>query len=188
MADIIDGKPVEEINPEEENLVFHYERGSFRNREDQRTKDFATGKIKMSPGFFKALVSTKGNKIVFFTMLICIGVVVFLGIFRRPETDVVSGIRCEITAFSFAGEVYASLEMENASNKNDNVPVVLEVLLECINYEGAVADKYSENCSYGDSGKQYVRAVFKDYDLKQIRASIRCGENEKILMARIKQR
>ena len=93
MEEYINGDPIEEMDPSEENLVFHYKKGSFRKREDHSTRDLATGKINLRPGLIKSLVSTKGNRIVFFVMLICIGVTVFLGLFRQSETEVVSGVR-----------------------------------------------------------------------------------------------
>ncbi|MCQ2240592.1 hypothetical protein [Treponema sp.] len=188
MAEFVDGNPIEDMDPAEENLVFHYEKGSFRKREDLYTRNMATGRVKMSPGFFKALVSTKGNKLVFFTMLICIGVTVFLGIFRRTESDSIAGIQCTASAFSFDGKVYATLEMEKTSKKTDDLPVAIDVLLECINDENAVADKYSETYSYVGEGKQFVRAVFSDYDLKKLKVVVKNGDKEKNLTAGITQR
>lgn len=188
MGEYVDGNPIEEMDPSEENLVFHYKRGSFRNREDQNTRDFATGKINLRPGFFKALVSTKGNRIVFFVMLICIGVTVFLGLFRQPESDIVCGVRCNASAFSFDGKVYATLELEDTTKSSSQLPVTMEVLFECINVEKSVADKYSETVIFVPGEKQYVRTVFPDYDLKKLKVSVKSGEVEKVLDAAISQR
>lgn len=188
MEEYINGDPVEEMDPSEENLVFHYKKGSFRKREDQSTRDLATGKINLRPGLIKSLVSTKGNRIVFFVMLICIGVTVFLGLFRQPETDVVSGVRCNASAFSFDGNVYATLEMENTPKNKSELPVTMEVLFECINVENAVADKYAETVIYVPGEKQYVRTVFTDYDMKKLRVSLKVGKDEKVLETSVSQR
>ena len=63
-----DGYPADE-----ENIVFHYKRGSFRDRENEIYRNLATGKTKTSKGLFRTLVATKGNRMMFFALTDKIG-------------------------------------------------------------------------------------------------------------------
>lgn len=192
MQQIIDGKPLETLDPEEENLVFHYEKGSFRKRENTETRNMATGKVNLRPGLFKSLVATKGNRIIFFVMIIVVAVTAGLGIFRKEDSDTIDGIQCNVSAFSFDGRVYASLMLENSPKKTDDLPVAIDILFECINTDDAVADKVAETFTYipqkDSEEKQYVRAVFSDYDLKKVRVNVKTKDSEKNLVAQITQR
>ncbi|MBQ0040372.1 MAG: hypothetical protein KBS64_08100 [Treponema sp.] len=188
MEEITDDKPIEYTDPESQELVFHHERGSFRRLENSHTRDFATGRIKTSPGFFKALVATRGNKLVFITMLMVLGVVVFLGFFKRDESDVIGGINCSLSAFSFDGQVYVTCEFSSTDRKKDDLPVDFDILYECINSDNAVADKKNESVTYVPSEKMLNHVIFTDYDLKSVKARVRYKDQEKVLSARIGQR
>ncbi len=184
MKEIFDDRPIEMMEGDGDNLVFHYEKGSFRKRENARVRELATNGIH-SPGFFKVLVSTKSNRFVFFAMLICIGVSVFLGFFRKDDTDIIGGVRCSVSAISFRENVYATFEMSDSSKNTGGLPVLLDVVLECINSDGAVADRYNETVSFVPGKKQNLDVSFPDYEIKKIRAVVRWGESEKILTAGI---
>lgn len=54
-----------ETRTNEDDLVFHYQRGSFRNQEQAIYRDLATGVTTPKRGLFKVLFSTKGNKTIF---------------------------------------------------------------------------------------------------------------------------
>lgn len=187
MKEYIDDKPIEFLDPEEENLIFHYERGSFRKREDSTTRDLATGKVKTSPGLFRVLVSTKSNRFVFFTMLIFVAVTFLLGIFRRSESDYINGIKCSASAFSFNGKIYATVELEKSVKKTDELPIQLELFFECINEEETVADKYSESVLFIPKDKQFVRTIFTDYDIKSVKVLLKSEGKEITLNTKIKQ-
>ena len=70
--EIFDDESQPEIRYDENDLVFHYKRGSFRRHEQAIYRDLATGKNAPKKGLIKVLFSTKGNKIAFFTMVMCI--------------------------------------------------------------------------------------------------------------------
>ena len=65
MKEIFDDRPIEMMDGDGDNLVFHYEKGSFRRHENSKVRELATKGVQ-NPGFFKVLVSTKSNRFVFF--------------------------------------------------------------------------------------------------------------------------
>ena len=184
MKEIFDDRPIEMMDGDGDNLVFHYEKGSFSRHENSKVRELATKGVQ-NPGFFKVLVSTKSNRFVFFAMLICVGVSVFLGFFRKEDTDIIGGVRCSVSAISFRENVYATFEMTDSSKKTDDLPVVLDVALECINSDDAVADRYTEVVTFIPGKKQNLDVSFPDYEIRKIRAVVKCGESEKMLTARI---
>lgn len=181
-------RPVEAMDPDNGELVFHYKKGSFRRHESDEIRNLATGQNKGKTGFFKVLVSTKGNRFILFALLIIIGVNVFLGFFKNDDTDTVGNVRCTVSAFSFDGKVYCSLNMENAHKKTTDIPVNLSVEFQCINSDRAVADKYETAVTFVSSGSEPVHAVFPDYDMKKIRAVVSDGKEEIAVTSRIVQK
>lgn len=184
MEEIVDDKPVEYMDADGQTLVFHYKRGSFRRLETQRTRDLATGKMNGKKGLLKVLVSTRSNRFVLFTLLICIGVTVFLGIFRKQDNDIVGGISCTVSAFSFDEKVYATVELLSTDKKKDDLPVKLTVEFQCINSDNVVADKSLEEFVY-EKDRQFVRTVFSDYEMKGIRAIVSIGDESKTVFSKI---
>ena len=185
MKEILDDKPIEILENENSELVFHHERGSFRKYENKETRDMATGKSRVKHGIFRSLVATKSNRLIFFSMLIVLGVFVFLGFFKKDDTDTICGVRCVVSAFSFDEKIYASLQLEPSSKKGIGAPVALDVEFQCVNSDGAVADKNSTDVVYDGSKDETVRWVFSDYEIKEIRAIVKSGDEEILVSSRI---
>lgn len=99
-------------NPEE-NLVFHYNREERLKKAPKIVQDYHSGKLTAyKPGLFKALVSTKSNRMIFFALIICLAVVIFTGLFNKPEKNSLNGIGVSVSAMSFDETVYVSLKFE----------------------------------------------------------------------------
>ncbi|MGN0730070.1 hypothetical protein [Treponema sp.] len=184
----------DESNPETlspgEDLVFHYKRGEFRNREQDIFRNLATGKTTVKRGLFKVLFSTRGNKIAFFTLVLCM---VFLFIFRilngGADTNSIAGVSVKISAFAFDGRVYASAEFSNSGGRvREASSVPLEIQFECINEEGSVADKQKILVDFNPASPKPVYAVFNDYDLVSVSCILTCNDEKAVVRCRILNR
>jgi hypothetical protein len=86
MADKEDFGTDNNINDEE--LVFHYKKGSFRDREDPLYRSIALGEKKVGKGLIGTLVSTKPNKIMFLTLVALTAFVFLWGFISGPVNSV----------------------------------------------------------------------------------------------------
>ncbi|MCQ2247519.1 MAG: hypothetical protein MJZ50_00765 [Treponema sp.] len=171
-----DDAPIETMSDDEDNMVFHYKKGSFRAHESKEVRDMAEGRVNAAPGLFKSLVSTTGNKLTFIAMIICFVVVCMLAMFSRDYSDTAGGVRFSVSAFSFEDRVYASLELKAVQGKNvygGNY----SVLLECIDNEGNVYDKYETATAYSE-GMESLHWICGDYDSRNIRATVSWADGE----------
>ena len=106
----------------EEAMVFRYSREERVRNAPQSVQDYYAGKLgAFRPGLFRALVSTKPNRFIFGTLVICFLLVIFVGIFGpRQNVDTLQGVRLDLSAFVYAdfGEsVYVDLRLDPPSQK-----------------------------------------------------------------------
>lgn len=182
-----EGRP--EILNDEGDLVFHYKRGSFRRHEQQIYRDLATGKTAPKKGLIKVLFSTKGNKIAFFTMASCVIFFFFLGIINGgADKNSIAGMTGKLSAFSFDGKVYASVEFSNFENLGNIDSLPMKAQFECLNAEGAVADKFETLFDFNPKLPKPVYAVFNDYDLVYINCLLLFKDESADLKCRISNR
>ncbi len=161
-------KEVSEGNPEGE-LVFHYKRGSFREREDQATRDMATGKTVIRHGLFKSLVSTRGNRLMFFTLVAVAALCFVVGFLDSGNNkNSLSGVDFSLQAFSFNDEVYVSLEMKDSEKNPPSDNVEFEVEFKMINEQGGIQNSLRVNHLYekkSENKPSFVYQKFSDYDI-----------------------
>ena len=164
----------------ENELVFHYKKGSFREHESESIRNLATGKTKTSPGLFKSLVSTKGNRFMFFTLIAIVALTFTIGILTGGnDHDIISGANCIVSAFSFEENVYSTLEIKKAKKDKSSAPVVFSGWFEAVNIEGSIAAESSpENITFERKDSVFLRTVFKDYDIAKVRCHISDGKEE----------
>lgn len=157
-----DGYPADE-----ENIVFHYKRGSFRNRENEIYRNLATGKTKTSKGLFRTLVATKGNRMMFFALLMCTALCFIIFILSsRSGSDKIGTALCDLSAFSFEGKVYASLSVKSEEK------VLVSASFEAVNTDGAVCDKFSVQGEFSSGQDGFLRALFNDYDVAVVKCTV----------------
>ncbi len=165
---------------DEENLVFHYKRGSFRNLEDEKTRSLATGKIKNSPGLFKSLVNTKGNRMMFFT-LVAVTIFAFLwgSLNSQKNKASLEGISFNLEAFTY-GEisdcVYSSLELKESKNSKEKFPATLELEFYSVNSDGQIAESKKGLFIFDRKSSQRIRMSFSNYDIVCVKCKIKSGE------------
>ena len=152
----------------EKPLVFYHKRGAFRENEPEHLRDLATGKTAPKRGFFRVLVNSKGNRLMFIVMVLCFA---FLGgykIFAKGANEgSVGGIDCKLSAFSFQDTVYISLNLKQsaADKKKASLPLPqpLTVLFALVSEDGTELARREEEALFlkGESGEQFVRTTFE---------------------------
>ena len=158
-----------------EPLVFHYEKGSFRKRETETVRDMATGKKNLKPGIFKILVSTKANRMMLLSMLMCVAVTVIVLVLRfRENTGSVCGFNLKESAFSFEENIYVSIEFTPSSSAKTETGefVLVFTAYDCENFpseEKSITFAYD----FGGEKKQFARASFTDFNVKTVKCSVK---------------
>lgn len=132
-----------------ENTVFHYNREERVKRAPKLVQDYYSGKlVAFKPGLFKALVSTKANRFMLFTLVICFFLVIFLGFFGPKENvDTVAGVKMNLSAFTyeeFGEKIYVDLKFDPPNKKmlskyEGEVPV--KVTFSAVNNDQQVIEK-----------------------------------------------
>ncbi|WP_288749492.1 hypothetical protein [uncultured Treponema sp.] len=187
--EIFDDENQPEIRYDENDLVFHYKRGSFRRHEQAIYRDLATGKNAPKKGLIKVLFSTKGNKIAFFTMVMCIVLFFVLGIVNGgADKNSIAGMTAKISAFSFDEKIYASVEFSNLKKMENIDSVPLKVTFECLNAEGSVADIFETDFNFAPRFPKPVYAVFNDYDLVSVKCRLIYESESAVLECKISNR
>lgn len=173
----------------EEPIAFHHKKGEYRKYMDPKLADIAEGRNQPKRGFFRVLVSTRGNRMMFLVLCITFAVffiVNFLG--RNSNEDVINENKIKLSAFSFSEQIYLTFEMKNddARKSRNEVPQFqkYKINLEFINNDGAVAfQKDDEFIYYGDD--YFYRETYTDYDIVSVRCTVRDNETEKKLNAKV---
>lgn len=173
----------------EEAIAFHHKNGEYRKYMDPKLADLAEGKNQPKRGFFRVLVSTRGNKMMFFVLCLTIAVYFGVSIFaKNSNEDVINGNRIKLSAFSFSEQIYLTFEMKPDENRKgkEEAPEFQKyaIELEFINSDGAVAfQKNDEYIFYGDD--YYYRETYTDYDIVSVRCTVKDNESEKKLTAKV---
>jgi len=172
----------ENQNPEE-NLVFHYNRAERLKRAPKIVQDYYSGNFKpYKGGLLKSLVSTRGNRLLFVTIVFAFGIILFVRYFGpEKRSGTLNKVDVSLSAFSYEESVYASVKFNDAGKKikssfKDGVPVY--ATFTAYDKEGAtlieekVAGKYEGN-------EIFLRTTFSDYDIINVGAV--CGMGEGLL-------
>ena len=160
-------------NSDEQNLTFHYSREERLKKAPPLVQSYYEGDFKAyKPGIFKALLSTKQNRTVFFVLIVCFAVVLVEGFLNKKNQSSIQGVPLELTAFSFEENVYVSLEFQEPSKsygKKSSVPVYVEFSFS--DESGNLLEKKSLTHVY-EGKKSFLRTTFHDYDIFSVRADI----------------
>ena len=176
----------------EEPLVFHYKKGDFRKYEAEKYRNIATGKDAPARGMFKVLVASKGNRILFITMMMCFVLMLVMSIFSaKSNVDTVGGVTCELTAFAFQDNVYTSLKMKKFRNENATEGFRnLSVVFSLLDTDGNTVAEYATAYSFDMSQKEevFVRATFTDYEAYSASCVVTCGDDSRVIKCSVEHR
>ncbi|MBP5437358.1 MAG: hypothetical protein J6Y30_05180 [Treponema sp.] len=172
----------------EEPLVFHHKKGEFRRLEDQKTRELAEGGGFKSKGFFGVLVGTKGNRMIFMALVVCVGLIFVLSILSgRQNEGLIDGIGCKMDAFSIEETVYVSVALKmtkSAREKEDaNRPRHFFALVNALDANGELVSSSKEEYLFSlsqeneEQKKQFLRATFTDYDIASVECTLSLADS-----------
>ncbi len=161
----------------EEPLLFHYKKGDFRRLEDKKYSDMATGQNQPKKGLIRVLLNTKGNRILFFVMVVCIALVFILN-FIKNKSNVASlnHINCTLTAFSYEDSVYASLEVDPNKNSPFNIPLNITCTFKFYDSDGSLLYEEEKNLlaqfTSADDKSLFMRSSVTDFNVVKVQADL----------------
>ncbi|MBB5218104.1 hypothetical protein DYE49_06850 [Treponema rectale] len=174
-------KSVIEQRETSEDVVFHYKKGSFREKESEEVRNLATGKTAISSGFFKSLVATKGNRFMFIALVIMFALSGIIWFFNSsPETDVLEKFTVTVSAFSYEDKVFAKVEFRPSRNGKVTEDQKFSIHYDAVNVDDALQN--SGDCEFvytaGGEGSQYATFWLMDYDIKKVLCTVSDGERK----------
>src|SRR5574344_1105585 len=176
----------------EKPLGFHHKTGEYRENQPQWVKDIASEEYTKKRGFFRVLVSGKGNKSIFFVLCITMAIVLLVTVFgKNPNEASVGGVSCSLKAFAFQDKVYVTLELtdpheggKKAVQKPQGAAKQADLKFSLYNTDNADAASSETTCSF-DGTKKNVYQTFDDYDIVKVKCSVTCGGKHADLTAKV---
>lgn len=175
----------------EEQLVFYYNREDRIKRSPEIVKKYYNGELNRKRGLFRVLVSTKGNRMMLFVLVVCFIITGFIGFFGPSRnTDSINGVNLELKAFSYEDKVYASFCLKAPGKKhiqeyNGQKPV--KVVFTAYDADNQSLFTASENGIY-EGKEMFLRTAFTDYDIYNIGAEVWLGDVSKSLSCAVEKR
>lgn len=178
-----------ETKSSEEEMVFHYNREERIKKAPKIVQDYYAGDFKaFRPGLFKALVATRGNRFMFFTLIIVVAVIFINGIFNKPDRAFIEHVPLSLSAFSFEENVYVSLCFENPEKKFEKTPdSVITVEFQFLDANKMAVVKQSFTLNYEEK-ETFLRTTFHDYDIFYISAQVSFRKSDQNLLCTVEKR
>ena len=169
-----------------EALHYYFNHEERIKRAPKIVRDYYSGEGIQSPkGILKSLVATKANRFGLFAVAIfCAFIYVYSLVSEKPYRKTVGGAEAALAAFSYADEIYATLTVRQASDKENEKRGTLTVRFSSIDEQKAVVGE-SEDVQHYTGEELSIRTKFPDYDIVAVRAEIRFGDETKTLVARV---
>ncbi len=166
-------KPVDGYDDGAEPLVFYAPKGNYRKYEQKIYSDLASGVTGPAKGFFKVLVSTRANKLTLVAMIFFVAVVLATSFLSGGKNQrALSDVNLTLSAFSFDGRVYTSLEMKESKKYSRKNGLLFTADFCAVNSDSEVSDKVSDHVIFLPSESKTIHCVFNDYELSKIRCRV----------------
>lgn len=168
----------------EEPLHFYYKRGEFRQYYDNDKmplRDLAEGKGLPKRGLFRSLVSTKSNRAIFTGMIMCFALVLALNfLWGSANEGTIGGMYCELTAFSFQEQLFASVEIRPSyltKKHHRSGPYgqkSFSAAFSVMNSDGVLSERADQDFLYdsAEGESRFLRATFGDYDAGRVSCTL----------------
>ena len=111
--------------------------------------------------------------------------------FSKSNVVTISGITCELTAFSFQNNVYASFKMKKIRNKQSSDGYRnLKISFSLLDMDGNSVAEYETIYSFDMANKeeQFVRSTFTDYEAYSARCAVTCGNDSRTIKSSVEHR
>lgn len=178
----------EGLDPEKKDSEYHF----FYNREErlknapQNVQDYYNGKMKPLRGF-AVFYKNKANLYILLALVFFVAATwIYTGFNRFRNYAKVAELDCNLSAFSYADEIYvsASFSRNVKSKKTDWQDVKIHFML--VNADLQVSEEADDFVTY-KGGEAVIRAKFPDYDIIRIDAVVSVDGEEKELSAAVKR-
>lgn len=169
----MDVKNINEGYPDgEEPLHFFYNREERIARAPKIVQDYYSGKFNCTKkGLFRTLFATRGNRLMFASMVIFMAFVWIYSLVMNRASIEVAGSTAELSAFSYDENVYVTFKIKERKKSDEREPVSVNVKLDAYDSDSCVCNSYSETVIF-DGSEVFVRTKFPDYDIISVAAEV----------------
>ena len=172
--------------PDEEKLIFRYNREERLKNAPQIVRDGYEGKLTPVRGI-KIFWVNKSNRFILLSLVFFVGFIwIYTALNNTRSNAVINGTSFDLTAFAFEEEIYASIKIKNKNATEKTAPVKITAEFFFINTENQVAEKKELSLVYG-YGEQSLATKMTDYDIIRVDVIITAGETEKELSSGVKR-
>jgi len=163
-------------------LVFRYNREERIKNAPKIVQDYYAGKLNPTKGLFKALVATKFNRFMLFTVALCFAVVLIVNAFgNRPSLATAAGFEFELSSFCYDDNIYAQVKVHplKKSLADKNFPIdkfikdqeKVSVVFSFYDADGQVLDKIQKSEEI-EKKAFFIRTNSPDYDIIKVTANV----------------
>jgi hypothetical protein len=179
-------KDLEGYAEEEQPLAFYYKRAERLALAPQNVRDFYAGKNTPPKGLFKVLVASPFSRFIFITIIaMCAIIAVMSRTVLDGSTATISGIPAALTAFSFDGSVYVSVELQGV--KGVSAPAAVLSRVHFLGEQNKLIDSVEITGIYaGNTG--FLRTTTADYGILSVEVLLDIRDETRTLTAKIVQR
>lgn len=179
---------VEEIKsdiPEENGFHYYYNREERIAKAPRNVQEYYNGGMRPVRGL--KVLFNKQNRFILLALVLFVGAAwVYSGFNSTRAYANLKGINFELSAFSYDEEVYVLIKMKRSNKSEDVRPYSVNAEVFVIDPNNQVGDKQSLSYTY-ESGEQYMRTKFTDYDIIRVDVIVQVGDEEKELSAEVKR-
>jgi hypothetical protein len=174
----------------EKPLVFHYNRAERLASAPQNVRDYYAGKNQMPKGLFKVLVASKFSRIML-VFVVLFGIVAFVltQALADASSGKIGGIQAAVSAFSFDGGIYVSIELNPASTgfRLAQTAITAVPVTAGVDFLGSGKKPVRSSLIEGIyAGKQeFLRTTTADYDIMEIVVLLCVGDESLTLTAKV---
>ncbi len=165
----------------EENLHFYYNREERIAKAPKNVQDYYAGKgAQPVKGLFRSLFSNKGNRFMFGTVAILAAFVWIYSFMQKREGIQIADTKVEVSAFSYADEIFASVKLNKLEDDSEFKDKVLPVSVKfsAIENNSAICDEKELFGEY--KGEEvFFRTKFSNYDIIKIQVTLFVGNENK---------
>ena len=187
---IEEGRETENI-PEDQ-MVFHYNREERLKHAPEIVRQYYSGEFKpYKGGLLKSLVNTRGNRLLFVTIVFTFGIIMFMNFFG-PQKNTASchGVTGILSAASYGDEIQVSVKFEEAEKKykkdfEGGQP--LKVAFTAYDNQGSPVFQEKALAKY-DGNEVFVRTKCTDYDIIKMSAVFSILDESRYLECSIEKR
>ncbi len=176
----------------EEPLHFYYNREERLRNAPRIVQEYYAGRgPRPVKGLFKVLVATRANRLMLFSLVACLLLVLFTSLLGGSDNKKQFGnIQAELSSFSFEDIVYVSLRLspkqvsgQKQQAHSENVKV--EFWTVDVDKQKSQTQTMTEIYSGNEC---FLRTKFSDYDILQVLADVEIAGKKQTLAASVQRR